>query len=272
MIHPDILMLLGLISSYRNRNRKQKRRRAKLLKRLNWTTMLERDEIFLKRALRMDLESFNKLVSILSDNLKRDSKQGDRRGGAIRPNLCLFATIRWLAGGSYLDIATLLGVSVKCFYSIVWTTIIAILESKHPDLDNIKFPKTSDECAVAAADFKDISYHGAINNCVAAVDGYLLSIVTPSANEVGNVRSYFSGHYQSNGCNVQASCDAHLQFNFIGLAGPGVMPDRDALKECSLYDLIENLPLGYVTVGDPAYTPTERLAPIFYGDAGSRGA
>jgi hypothetical protein len=32
--------------------------------------------------------------------------------------LCLFATIRWLAGGSYLDIAALLGVSVKCFYSL----------------------------------------------------------------------------------------------------------------------------------------------------------
>ena len=63
----------------------------------------------MKRALRMDLESFDKLVSILSDTLKRDTKQGDRRGGAINPTLCLFATIRWLAGGSYLDIAALLG-------------------------------------------------------------------------------------------------------------------------------------------------------------------
>ena len=45
------------------------------------------------------------------------------------------------------------------------------------------------------------------------------------------------------------------------------MPDRDALKECSLYNLIENLPLGYVTIGDAAYTATEKLAPIFYGDA-----
>ena len=168
-----------------------------------------------------------------------------------------------MAGGSYLDVAALLGVSVKSFYSIVWRTIHAIIQSKDPNLDNIKFPETQDECAAAAADFKNISRRGAICNCVTAVDGYLLSIITPSAKEVGNVRSYFSGHYQSNGCNVQAACDAHLRFNFIGLAGPGVMPDRDALKECSLYDLIENLPLGYVTVGDPAYTPTERLAPIF---------
>ena len=88
-------------------------------------------------------------------------------------------TIRWLAGGSYLDIAALLGISVKSFYSIVWRTIYAILASKHPALDNMKFPQTKTECAVAAADFQAKSYGGAINNCVAVVDGYLLSITTP---------------------------------------------------------------------------------------------
>jgi hypothetical protein len=60
---------------------------------------LESDRIFLKRALRMDLESFDKLVSIISDTLECDIMQGDRRGGAIKPTLCMFATIRWLAGG-----------------------------------------------------------------------------------------------------------------------------------------------------------------------------
>jgi DDE superfamily endonuclease len=89
----------------------------------------------------------------------------------------------------------------------------------------------------------------------------------PSKNEVGNVRSYFSGHYQTNGCNAQAACDAHLRFTFIGLDGPGVMPDCDALKECSLHSLIEQLPLGYVTIGDAAYTATEHLASMYYGDA-----
>jgi DDE superfamily endonuclease len=195
-------------------------------------------------------------------------KQGDRRGGAINPILCVFDTIRWLAGGSYLDFADLMGVSVKSFYSIVSGTIQAIIDSKHPDLDNIKFPKTRDECAVDAADFKVVSYHEAIKNVVSAIDGYLISIITPSANEVGNAPSYFSGHYQAYGCNVQAACDSHLRFTFIGLAGPGVMPDCDALKECALHELIENLPLGYVAIGDAAHTATEKLASTVYGDAG----
>jgi hypothetical protein len=134
-----------------------------------------------------------------------------------------------------LDIAAFIGVSVKCFYSIVSKTIQTIIESNHQDIDNIKFSKIKEECAVAAADLKEISYHEAINNCVSAIDGYLLSIITPSANEVGNVRSNFSGHYQAYGCNVQAACDSHLRFSFIGLAASGVMPDRDALKECALH-------------------------------------
>jgi DDE superfamily endonuclease len=66
---------------------------------------------------------------------------------------------------------------------------------------------------------------------------------------------------------VQAACDANLRFTFIGLVGPGVMPDHDALKECALHDLIEKLPLGYVTIGDAAYTATENLASIYYVDA-----
>jgi DDE superfamily endonuclease len=79
---------------------------------------------------------------------------------------------------------------------------------------------------------------------------------------VGNVRSYYSGHYQAYGCNIQAACDLHLRFSFIALDGPGVMPDRDALKECALHELIENLPTGYVAIGDAAYTATENLASI----------
>jgi DDE superfamily endonuclease len=46
------------------------------------------------------------------------------------------------------------------------------------------------------------------------------------------------------------------------------MPDRDAIKECPLQELIDNLPLGYVTIGDSAYTASEHLAAIFFGQAG----
>ena len=59
--------------------------------------------------------------------------------------------------------------------------------------------------------------------------------------EVHNVKSYFSGHYQTYGINIQAACDHNCHFLFIGMGGPGVMGDREALKESGLYNLVEKL-------------------------------
>ena len=108
---------------------------------------------------------------------------------------------------------------------------------------------------------------GVISNCVGVLDGYLLSIVTPAKKHARNVRSYFSGHYQKYGINIQACCDAHCRFLFLGIGGPGVTGDRMAVTESGLFELIESLPQGYVCIGDCAYQPTEKLVPIFGGNS-----
>lgn len=99
-----------------------------------------------------------------------------------------------------------------------------------------------------------------------AVDGYLLAIETPSKREAKNVRSYFSGHYQRNGINIQACCDANCRFTFFGIGGLGVTKDRAAVKDSGLSDLIEQLPAGYICIADCAYQPTEHMIPVFGGD------
>jgi hypothetical protein len=65
--------------------------------------------------------------------------------------------------------------------------------------------------------------------------------------------------------NVQAACDHNCRFQFIGVAGPGVMGDRDAIKEIPLAQLIDKLPGLYCVIGDCAYTASEHLVPIFGG-------
>jgi hypothetical protein len=189
------------------------------------------------------------------------------RGGAIIPELCLYCTIRWLAGGSYTDIFFYCGISKTSFYRIVWKTINSLCFSQNPAL-KISFPKTEAECLTAAEGFHSISTNGCISNCVAAVDGYLLSINIPSKKEAKNVRSFFSGHYQKYGVNIQAACDHHSRFSFIGVAGPGSMGDRAASKECGLYQSMENLPGSFTAIGDCAYEPTEHMAPIYGGNEG----
>ena len=128
---------------------------------------------------------------------------------------------------------------------------------------SIDFPRTNYEVIRAAKGFTSISSQGCIWNCVAVFDGYHLQIRPPSKSEVNNIKSFFSGHYQTYGRNIQAACDHNCRFLFIGVAGPGVMGDRDAIKQIQLGSLIESLPGLYCAIGDCAYTG---LVPIFRGE------
>jgi hypothetical protein len=233
--------------------------------RLMWADYIERhsrrDRTFTRR-LRMNLESFNKLLELIREDLLVNQKMADLRGGPIIPELCLFCTVRWLAGGSYLDIIDITGISVASFYRIVWKTCKAIVES--PDLE-MRLPETPEECKVAAAGFRSISYKEAIANCVGVLDGYLLKINSPRKAEAKNVRAYYSGHYQCHGVNIQAVADHHCRFLYLAVAAPGSTGDNDAMSQISLASHLAKLPLGYCIIGDAAYTATEHLIPIYKG-------
>jgi hypothetical protein len=233
--------------------------------RLNWDNYVEkrnrRPEEF-RRHLRMSLQSFNKLLGYIRHDLEVNELMASLRGGTIIPEICLFCTLRWLAGGSYLDIYAHVGISKASFYRVVWKTIKAICRCEHLAL---KFPSTEEECKKAARGFQSKSYQGIIANCVAAMDGFLLRIRTPMRREVGNVRSFFSGHYQCYGLNVQAVCDHMCRFLFFSVAAPGSTGDNDALHQTPLWNLIQNLPFGFVVIADAAYSATERICSIYYG-------
>jgi hypothetical protein len=216
----------------------------------------------LHRRLRMRKDSFDKLVALLADALAVDEVAARRRGGAIIPEICVYCTLRYLAGGSYLDISDVAGISQASLYRVVWKTITAIVKCNEL---RITFPKSKEEVTEAIAGFAGISTDGAVYNCVGVVDGYLMRIKVPSKKEVGNVRSFFSGHYQCYGVNIQAAADHQCRFIHLAFAAPGVTGDRDAIKQCSLYDLIEGLPLGVCVIGDAAYQPTEHMVPVYQG-------
>jgi hypothetical protein len=214
------------------------------------------------RAIRMKLESFNVLLSHIRDQIQVDEVQALRHSTPILPELCLFSTIRYLAGASYLDIRFATGISVPSIYRIIWKTMKALINC--PELQ-VKFPSTEKELKDAALGFESVSTGGCISNCITVVDGYHLAIQTPSKKEAKNVQSFFSGHYQSYGVNIQAACDHNCRFQFIGVAGPGVMGDRDAINEIELGALISDLPGLFCAIGDCAYTASEHFVPIFGG-------
>ncbi len=56
----------------------------------------------------MTADSFSKLVSFVRENLAVNQEMAGLRGGAITPELAVYACLRYLAGGSYSDIRFLL--------------------------------------------------------------------------------------------------------------------------------------------------------------------
>jgi hypothetical protein len=65
--------------------------------------------------------------------------------------------------------------------------------------------------------------------------------------------------------NIQASCDHLCRFTFLGVAGPGVMSDQEAVEQVPLHRLIKQLPNHFCVIGDCAYRPSEHLVPVFGG-------
>jgi hypothetical protein len=199
-------LLLEEQGRLKKRGRKKRRSPAMFDQRLQWEAFWTKHagRPDLRRHLRMSEDSFLRLLSFVRDKLEVNNRMGSLRGGAILPELCLYACLRYLAGGSYSDIKFSTGISVPSRYRVIWKCIDAINTC---DELAIKFPTTLDEVKEAAREFESISTQGCFWNCVSVIDGYILKIQTPSKNEVKNVRSFFSGHYQTHGLNIQAACD-----------------------------------------------------------------
>ena len=163
---------------------------------------------------------------------------------------------RWIVHGYII----LFGMSQCSFYCLLWTTIKTI---NHCLELWISWPYTKDRQLECATGFTSIITNHALWDCVAVLDGYHLQTITPSKKEVHNVQSYFSGHYQTYGVNIQAACDHNCCFLFIGVAGSVIMGDRQAIHECGISKLLENTHGVLYCIGDCAYTPMEKLLPIY---------
>jgi DDE superfamily endonuclease len=213
---------------------------------------------------RMEYESFVKLCNIIRpimDDMHDVTR--DATGRPITTEIALHCLIRWLAGSSYIDIRIIAGISVSSFYLIKHKCLLAIIRC--PELQ-ILFPTTTQEIIQAAANFKTKSNNHVVDGCVGCLDGILLKIQTPNPNETGNVKAYFSGHYQQYGINVQAICDHHCRFTHVSIAAPGGTNDIAAYRKTTLPDIIEKLPRGYFVIGDNAYVCTEHLLTPFCGN------
>ena len=214
---------------------------------------------------RMHHPSFVKLCSLIHPLVSVDPVMSKIRTGKgpITTEIALHCLLRWLGGGSYLDIRLCAGISISSFYNCIYRCIEAILLC---DALSYSLPTTVNEIEEAANGFKALSTHGVIDGCVACMDGLLLSIQTPARDETGNVKAYFSGHYQAYGMNLQAAWDSQCRFVFAALAAPGGVNDIMAYRKTGLHIYCQNLPTGKYIIGDNAYVCSEHVLTPFSGD------
>jgi hypothetical protein len=88
--------------------------------RLKWDVFIRRfgGRAEFKRHLRMSSDSFTKLLSHIRPSLEVDAEMARRRGGQIHPELCLYACLRFLAGGSYSDLRFFTGMELHAIDNV----------------------------------------------------------------------------------------------------------------------------------------------------------
>jgi hypothetical protein len=94
---------------------------------------------------------------------------------------------------------------------------------------------------------------------VAALDGWLCHIHVLYPTEVKKIKSYFSCHYQCYGLYVQVTYDISCYFTSIAVLCPGGASDSKAFPALHVYSLVLELPYGYFSVADNAYTSSTNL-------------
>lgn len=205
---------------------------------------------FFSRMYRMSQETFFLLAVTINDSCK---------GKRLRscPLLRLSITIRWLGGGSYLDLAVAHHISISSVYNHIDNTITAIDESL-----KLRFPYDDDEWLAQSSYGFSRNERSPLTGCCAALDGIAISITEPSSRDVPNSSTYYNrkGFFA---LNVQALCDSTYRFLFVSAVTPGSTHDSTAIAMSSLASLLSQdnggISGNYWIAADEAYICNHRI-------------
>ena len=233
--------------------------------RLNWQSHVEKlqyERLFEKKY-RMSLRAFQKLVNILRPYVNHQWWKRKQSQQAVTMEIMVSATIRMLAGGSYLDIYETHGLTYSYLYRIRDKIIDAILRC---DEIKIKFPTEQEKLDEIRVGFMQSSNCNLLHKCLGVKDGLLQPINCPNSRDCnGNQDGYFSGHYQTYGLNCQGICDSWLRFTFFAVAAPGKVSDQTAIERTNFSEILNQIPDFHYVLGDAAYTLSNKVLIPFTG-------
>ncbi len=192
------------------------------------------DNEFMKRY-KLSKSGFARLCHKLRPYVgtKRNNKHArNSSGSGITTEICLSMTLRYLSGGSFLDIIDMHGVGKSTFYRLLWATVEGI--NKVINMDGIP-TKNHSALAKLSAGFERLN-SGALVGCVGAIDGIAIEIFKPTPwdtffpKQFMNRKGFFS-------INCQAICDANLRFTWCSLKSPGMFVIMPSIW-CCIYPIL----------------------------------
>jgi hypothetical protein len=92
---------------------------------------------------RMSPQTFNKLVNLIRDDIEPKDKSRTRKD-YLDAETKVMMTLRWLAGGQYVDQCRRNGVSKSSVFACFTKVINAI--NRNPHIGQPKWPTTVEEC------------------------------------------------------------------------------------------------------------------------------
>jgi DDE superfamily endonuclease len=203
-------------------------------------------DCFFRRMYSMPRSVFYKLVEKLEESDERNTSPAL----AAKLSMCL----RWLVGGSYIDIAVCHRVAVSSFFASCDEVLTLINESVHITFNPADKENNDKQSRAFGRGVSPLS------GCVGAVDGLAVRIAEPRGIEIPNPSSYYNrkGFFA---IVVQAMCDASYRFSFISAIAPGSTHDSVAFRMSALYDILKAgaLAPGYWVAGNDAYVCAESL-------------
>lgn len=197
----------------------------------------------------MSYETFISLVVLINRNTYMDLESKEL--------MKLSVTLRYLAGGSYLDISVAHHLPTSSIFKIMDETITRIDSAL-----KIEFHYDNDSHLQGISQQFTRGGISPLSNCCGAIDGIAIKINEPSARDVANSSTYYNrkGWFA---LNLQAMCDSFYRFTFLSCIAPGSTHDSTAYAMSSLSRLLSRetntlLP-GYWIVADDAYICRNRL-------------
>ena len=136
-----------------------------------------------KRMYGVDVDTYHEILEEIADDIRveADGHGGVRNSEVIEPAVKLAVTLRWLRGGSYLDLWTGYGISRATFHRAAYEVMAAI--TKHYEVPfagrlrrYLSGEATEDDLAALSDIAGGFARHtgGIINRCLGAIDGVLV--------------------------------------------------------------------------------------------------